>query len=137
MLSVFDGKLSAEDRGRVTLEHLDLAAGGHFFGSFDVILAAMLLHHVADPLELVKRFMDHLSPGGYLCLADLDSEDGSFHDDPTGISHHGFDRGVVASWQEEAGLAPLSIITVSTIDKQSADGAVRSYPVFLSVAMRP
>jgi SAM-dependent methyltransferase len=137
MLSVFAGKLGRDERQRVRLAVLDLAAGGSADGTYDVILAAMLLHHVRDPAALITELGSHLAPGGYLCLADLDSEDGSFHDDPTGIFHHGFDRAVVAEWQRGAGLLPQAAMTVSVIDKGSRPGAGRSYPVFLSVAVLP
>jgi 2-polyprenyl-3-methyl-5-hydroxy-6-metoxy-1,4-benzoquinol methylase len=136
MLSVFAGKLSAMDQQRVHLETLDLADGGQFSGCFDVIIAAMLLHHVENPLELIQRLASHLSPGGYLCLADLDSEDGSFHDDPTGIFHHGFHRREVTSWLAAAGLAPCGEATVSTIEKTSSSAAVRRYSLFLLAARR-
>jgi 2-polyprenyl-3-methyl-5-hydroxy-6-metoxy-1,4-benzoquinol methylase len=137
MLSVFEHKLSSADRERVTLKNLDLAAGGEFSGTYDVILAAMLLHHVPEPTQLIGRLATHLTPGGYLCIADLDSEDGSFHDDPTGICHHGFDRGAVSAWLAAAGLQSESMVTGSGIEKPAPAGGTRLYSVFLAVASRP
>lgn len=134
MLSVFKSKLSEEENTRVTLHVLDLADGGTFSGTYDVIIAAMLLHHVDVPSDLIRRLAGHLSPGGYLCLADLDSEDGSFHDDPIGVHHFGFDRNLVSAWMSDAGLSTASITTVSTIQKQSPGGPIRNYQVFLAVS---
>lgn len=137
MLQVFAAKIGDGDRQRVRLELLDLSAGGAFAGTFDVIVAAMLLHHVDDPLSLIATLSAHLAPGGFLCLADLDSEDGTFHDDAAGVRHHGFDRDMVVHWLRQAGLEPLPVTTVAVIDKQSQSGQLRSYPVFLSVATMP
>lgn len=137
MLSVFQQKLTGADRERVTLEKLDLAASVEFSGTYNVILASMLLHHVPEPTRLIDRLAAHLSPGGYLCIADLDSEDGSFHDDPTGICHHGFDRGTVFAWLAAAGLQSEAMVTVSGIEKPAPAGGSREYSVFLAVASRP
>jgi 2-polyprenyl-3-methyl-5-hydroxy-6-metoxy-1,4-benzoquinol methylase len=135
MLSVFAGKLSAADRNRVSLSLLDLTDGGRFTGDYDIILCAMLLHHVPDPASLIRRLSSHLSPGGHLCIADLNAEDGSFHDDPTGICHHGFDRYDVSTWIRDSGLTLKAMETVSVIEKPSkGDNCDRIYPVFLAVA---
>ena len=135
MLSVFDTKLSAADRDRVSLTQLDLTEGGRFTGFYDVLLCAMLLHHVADPAGLIRLLSSHLSPGGHLCIADLDQEDGSFHDDATGICHHGFTRQEVSSWIKGSGLTLETMETVSVIEKPSKDSRCdRKYPVFLAVA---
>jgi 2-polyprenyl-3-methyl-5-hydroxy-6-metoxy-1,4-benzoquinol methylase len=137
MLSVFAGKLSSQEQDRVTLDHLDLAAGGRFSGSFHVIVAAMLLHHVEKPSDLIGQLATHLVPGGCLCLADLDREDGSFHDDPAGVCHFGFDRSSMAAWLHQAGLVPMAMETVSTIEKGSSAERHRAYTVFLAVATHP
>lgn len=46
---------------------------------FDGIISAMALHHIKDTQHLLRTFTSHLHPGGFIALADLDREDGSFH----------------------------------------------------------
>ncbi|MBI2354562.1 MAG: class I SAM-dependent methyltransferase [Deltaproteobacteria bacterium] len=60
-------------------------------GRFHLIASAMTLHHILEvvPLKLLRGL---LHPGGWIALADLDAEDGSFHDDLTGVFHYGFNR---------------------------------------------
>ena len=53
-----------------------------------------MLHHIEDTAAALRGDLGALlRPGGRLALADLDTEDGSFHDpDAEGIHHLGFDR---------------------------------------------
>jgi 2-polyprenyl-3-methyl-5-hydroxy-6-metoxy-1,4-benzoquinol methylase len=98
---------------------------------FDAIVSAMALHHVPDTDRLLARFHEHLKPGGQLALADLDTEDGSFHPpDTEGVFHHGFDREELASKLEAAGFDAVRFQTAAEVTRE--DG--RSYPVFLVTA---
>ncbi|MCL2647544.1 MAG: class I SAM-dependent methyltransferase [Phycisphaerales bacterium] len=58
-------------------------------GKFDLITTAMVLHHVEHIDMLLKQFTALLSPGGWLAIADLCQEDGSFHGEFQ-VPHHGF-----------------------------------------------
>jgi len=46
---------------------------------FDIIYNQMVLHHVNEVESMLINFYSHLKPGGYLAIADLFPEDGSFH----------------------------------------------------------
>ena len=60
---------------------------------YDLIVSAMAMHHVEDTAKLLTTFSKHLKPGGRIALADLDQEDGTFHEPGTeGVHHHGFAR---------------------------------------------
>jgi tRNA (cmo5U34)-methyltransferase len=67
------------------LEHQDFKAH-----KFDIIFNQMVLHHVNDVKAILKKFYSLLSPGGFLAIADLYSEDGSFHGIEANV-HCGFD----------------------------------------------
>jgi len=98
---------------------------------FDAIVSAMALHHVPDTDRLLARFREHLKPGGQLALADLDTEDGSFHPpDTEGVSHHGFDREDLRRRLEAVGFEAVRFQTAAEVTRE--DG--RSYPVFLVTA---
>jgi len=100
---------------------------------FDLIASAMALHHVADTELLLQRFAEHLEPGGMIALADLDEEDGSFHEPGTeGVHHHGFDRDTLHRLLEGAGFGAIAFRTVHTLVKD--DG--RAYPLFLVTASK-
>ena len=57
---------------------------------FDGIISSMTIHHLDDTIALFQKFYAMLHDGGFIAIADLDSEDGSFHSDNTGVHHHGF-----------------------------------------------
>jgi len=101
---------------------------------FDAIFSAMAMHHVQDTDRLLDRFREYLKPGGQLALADLDSEDGTFHPPNTeGVFHHGFDRESLRRKLEAAGFKAVSFQTAAEITRE--DG--RTYPVFLVTARAP
>jgi 2-polyprenyl-3-methyl-5-hydroxy-6-metoxy-1,4-benzoquinol methylase len=98
---------------------------------FDAIVSAMALHHVEDTGTALRCFAQHLVPGGWLALADLDAEDGSFHDAGTeGVYHFGFDRRALQELLERSGFTHVEFRTAHTLHK---DGG-RRYPVFLVTA---
>ena len=99
---------------------------------FDLIASAMTLHHVRDTARLLQTFHRHLNDSGRLALADLDTEDGSFHPPETpGIFHHGFDRAELGRLLEEQGFERIEFSTVHTIA-----GDEKDYPVFLVTAVK-
>lgn len=98
---------------------------------FDAVVSAMALHHVEDTVALAARFAEHLKPGGLLALADLDREDGSFHQPGTeGVFHQGFDRAALQSILEDAGFEHVTFTTALEIEKDGKG----PYSVFLVTA---
>lgn len=98
-------------------------------GRFDLVVSSMALHHVADLAPLFARFREHLRPGGRVALADLDLEDGTFHEDASGVLHLGFERGAFAALLAAAGFVDVEMETATITRK-----AERAYPVFLATA---
>jgi 2-polyprenyl-3-methyl-5-hydroxy-6-metoxy-1,4-benzoquinol methylase len=99
---------------------------------FDLIVSAMAMHHVEDTDALVQSFADHLMPGARIALADLDSEDGTFHpEDTQGVFHNGFDRGEFQSILERKGFTDVNFVTAHTVNKEG-----RHYPIFLVTAVK-
>lgn len=95
--------------------------------SFDLIISAMALHHVEDVQALLDCFAAHLKTGGQIALADLESEDGSFHAEGTeGVHHHGFRLEELTKQALKAGFQDILFQTVYHLQKHG-----RSYPVFL------
>jgi 2-polyprenyl-3-methyl-5-hydroxy-6-metoxy-1,4-benzoquinol methylase len=92
----------------------------------------MVLHHVEDTAKLINLLHSSLEPGGYLAVADLDEEDGSFHDNPVGVPHHGFNRDNLKILFERTGFTHVRSILAHSIRKERK-GKIRDYPVFLMV----
>ena len=98
---------------------------------FDGIISSMTIHHLEDIVALFKKFYNMLNDSGFIAIADLDTEDGSFHSDGTGVFHHGFDREVLEAIAEEAGFKEIHFELASTINKPHA-----TFTVFLMTAVK-
>ena len=134
MLEVVAEKIAAQGVGNMTTMQLDLLADPPPAQRFDLIVTSMTLHHVPDTDHILRVLHDLLQPGGYLCIADLDQEDGSFHGIEVDV-HHGFDRAELGRRAENAGFADVQFQTVFSIAKERETGS-RDYPVFLMTGRR-
>lgn len=135
MLAVLEEKIAAHEAQEAMQScRLDLMTDPLPAQRYDLIYTSMTLHHVPDTARILGLFHTLLKPGGYLCIADLDAEDGSFH----GIEyevHHGFERAELATKTQAAGLSGVRFRTVFEIVKEREQGS-RAYPVFLMTAQR-
>lgn len=134
MLDVVNEKIAAQGVRNMTTLRLDLLADPMPTQRFDLIVTAMTLHHVPDTDRILSLFHALLNPGGYLCIADLDQEDGSFHGPEVNV-HHGFDRAELGRRAARAGFAGVQFRTVFNIAKER-DNGTQDYPVFLMTARR-
>jgi len=134
MLQVVTEKIAAFGVSNMTPVRADLSRSPLPDQRFDLIYSAMALHHIPDTDAMLAAFQAHLNPGGWLAIADLDEEDGSFHGIEVDV-HHGFAREVLADKLRRAGFAAPDFQTVFEIVKNQPQGP-RTYPVFLLVARR-
>lgn len=131
MLEVFEAKIKALDSTKVSARHLDLEKGDRLEGSYHLVTSSMTLHHVSETRPLLDQFYRILTPGGHLVIADLDSDDGQFHEDSTGVFHNGFDRSKLRQAFEKAGFEEVSDRTAATMTKPVAGGGKREFTIFL------
>jgi predicted TPR repeat methyltransferase len=115
---------------KADLEHEDLLPG-----RFDLIYTLMVLHHVGEVETVIKKFHDMLNPGGYLAIADLYSEDGSFHGDGF-HGHKGFDPVSLAAMLEKIGFSVIKHNKIYVIDKKISENRSKNFDVFLMTAKR-
>ncbi len=107
------------------LEHKD------YDGHFDVIYNQMVLHHVVDYESIIGTFYSLLNPGGYLAIADLYPEDGSFHGPDVNV-HLGFDALRLSRMHKLVGFKNIQYKTCFEVKRESG----LKYPVFLLVAQK-
>ena len=136
MLEKLTQKLTAAAISNVQTRHWDLEAKPFPEPGFDLVVSSMTLHHLRNVPLVLSRLADILNPGGWLAVADLDSEDGSFHGQADDVFHHGFQRAQIAEWVTNAGLRWVSVSDAYTMSKPSSIGEVRSYGIFLAVAQK-
>ncbi len=99
---------------------------------FDLIMSAMAMHHVEDTGKMIESFAEHLKPGGQVALADLDKEDGSFHQATAeDVYHAGFERQEFKAALERHGFKDIAFFDAHTVERRG-----RPYPVFLAIATK-
>lgn len=136
MLAVLDQKIKDAKITNVTTQRLDLLQQT-LPTRFDLIFCAMTLHHIKEADQLLGRFCELLVDGGYLAVADLQKEDGSFHDaEADGVMHHGFEPAELATTVTRFGLQQAAVQEVHTLIKTNGGGVERAYPVFLLTARK-
>jgi predicted TPR repeat methyltransferase len=120
-----------ELQGRVTVHCQDLLTAPLDL-QVDLVVSAMAMHHVEDTAGLCRALYAHLRPGGRIALADLDTEDGTFHPPGmAGVFHAGFDRDALGALLTAAGFLDVAFTTAVDVQR---DGRV--WPVFLVTARR-
>jgi ubiquinone/menaquinone biosynthesis C-methylase UbiE len=133
MLTEATRKIEEGHLDGVSVAEFDLASDPPPAGApFDLVLSLLLLHHVRDTRDALKRMHQLLGAGGQLAAIDLDSEDGTFHSAGSeGVHHQGFDRARLAELAKEAGFEDVRVAGGPGID----DGD-RNYPMFLLTGRR-
>jgi len=137
MLDIFRDKVTRQNMGNVTASLVDLEKGDRLEGAYDLIVSSMTMHHVEKIEPLLKQFYECLSPGGCVCITDLDLDQGMFHNDNQGVFHFGFDRSKVQRMLSEAGFEKISEYTAAEVKKPVLSGEVRGFKVFLMLGQRP
>jgi len=99
--------------------------------TFDGIISSMTIHHLKDTKALFEKLYNMLNKNGFIAIADLDSENGTFHSDNTGVFHFGFERKELETIAKEVGFKEIRFELASTIKKPHQD-----FTVFLMLAVR-
>lgn len=126
MLEVVKEKIAASGVKNMSPLLLDLSRDPLSAQRFHFIYSLMTLHHIPNTADILQKFQALLEPGGILCIADLDKEDGTFHDQDHG-EHHGFDREELRDMLIRAGFEKIHFSTPYKMQKGS-----NIYPLFLA-----
>ena len=132
MLAVLREKIAAAGVSNMKPVMLDLASDPLPGERYGIIYSMMTLHHIADIDGILRDLYALLEPSGYLCIADLDREDGSFHGSEFS-GHKGFDRDELGRKAREAGFRNVHFTTVFRMSKGDGPGQT-DFTVFLMVA---
>ncbi|RUM46143.1 MAG: class I SAM-dependent methyltransferase [Hydrogenimonas sp.] len=101
---------------------------------FDGIISSMTLHHIEDTNGLFKHLLKLLKPNGFIAIADLAPEDGTFHTHGNeGVFHFGFEESTLKRLAETNGFINSDYQIIHTIEKENN----RSYDIFLFTAIKP
>jgi ubiquinone/menaquinone biosynthesis C-methylase UbiE len=100
---------------------------------FDLIAINMSLHHIKDTNMFADKAYKALTKDGYLCINDLDKEDGTFHKkhNNDGVYHFGFDKEELENSLKNSGFKIIDYKIV-LVDKRED----RDFPIFNLIAQK-
>lgn len=99
---------------------------------FHGIVSSMAMHHVENTAQLFQTFYNHLHRDGFIAIADLEEEDGTFHSHGNeGVHHFGFKREALRQTIEEAGFKNVRFHNAYNVQREEG-----SYPIFLVTAIK-
>jgi ubiquinone/menaquinone biosynthesis C-methylase UbiE len=133
MIAVLQDKIATLKPGNVSTQRVDFEHGAHASGEYDLIVSSMVTHHIPDTAALLREWKRLLRPRGQIAFADLDTEDGAFHGDNTGVFHLGFDRAALRQLLLAEGYTDVRD-TTATVVRKEVDGKTREFPIFLIAA---
>jgi ubiquinone/menaquinone biosynthesis C-methylase UbiE len=131
MLDVLKSKLIESEIANIEPVYWNFEQDGAELPMVDVVVSAMTLHHIENTLNIAKTFFNALVPGGQIAIADLDPDDGKFHQDTTGIEHNGFDREHLKEIFVKAGFQSLNVKDACSVKKPVRDGVLKDFTIFL------
>ena len=132
MLAVLDEKIAAGGYTNLSSLKVDFISDPLPVVPVQLIYTLMALHHIPDTDRILERFYTLLQAPGTLCVADLDQEDGTFHD-ATFTGHRGFDRTRLGKQAQRAGFRQVRFQTIFN-NAKPVGGSMKDFPLFLMVA---
>jgi len=134
MIKVLGEKIVKEGVENFKPLHIDSLESDLKLNEYDVIYTLMTLHHIPDVNNIIKVFI--LKRGGYLCIADLEQEDGSFHSHLDNFDgHNGFDRNELKDLLSNNGFNVEYYKICFEIVKEY-DDKNKTYPLFLMIGKK-
>lgn len=103
--------------------------------SYDLIFNQMVLHHIVNIQALFEKFFQMLLPGGFLAIADLYPEDGSFHGEGFD-GHKGFDPEQLKVQLQKTGFKNINFQQCYTVTRMLTGGDTQSFFIFLLTASK-
>jgi ubiquinone/menaquinone biosynthesis C-methylase UbiE len=135
MVNVTNKKIKSTGAKNLKTVVFDLEHESYTGKPFDLIFAQMALHHVDDIDSVLSRFYRILNPSGYLAIADLYTEDGSFHGEGF-KGHNGFNIEKLTAVLEKQNFDVITCGQCFVIDRKISEEITSHYPVFLLIANR-
>jgi ubiquinone/menaquinone biosynthesis C-methylase UbiE len=137
MLDVLRDKLLRDGISSIEIQEWSIGQDTALLPRFDTIVSSMTMHHVRDTAGAARAFYTLLLQGGRIAIADLDSDNGEFHEGPGIAEHDGIDRKYLQQVFEQAGFVSVQFREAAMIQKTSShSGEMRDFTIFLMTAQR-
>ena len=127
MLSEVRNKLKDRNIKNAVTVNID---NNNSLSKFDGVFTIMTLHHIVNVEQQIFKMISWLNKGGYICICDLDKEDGSFHSSDESVPHKGFSREFIINILKKNNINLIFDQNIYTINKE-VNQIEKAYPVFM------
>jgi 2-polyprenyl-3-methyl-5-hydroxy-6-metoxy-1,4-benzoquinol methylase len=136
MVKIMNNKIKTSGVKNLKALNFNLEQSVFKKAKFDLIFNQMVLHHIVDIENIITKFYNLLNPLGFLTIADLYTEDGSFHGEGF-TGHNGFDIEKLSARIKKQGFKDISHRKCFTINKKISETVTKPFDVFLIIAQHP
>lgn len=98
---------------------------------FHALISSMTLHHIENLELFFSTIYKNVKKDGFIAIADLEKEDGTFHSDNSGVFHFGFAEDELIEIVTRCGFSNAKFEKINTIEKPHGD-----FGVFLLTASK-
>ena len=131
MIDVLNSKIELFQVNNMVAYQYDINNESLLLQRFDLIFTSMALHHITDCETTLAKLYRLLKKDGYLCIVELDEEDGSFHKAEKDFKgRNGFNQKELRKNLERIGLEELESYTFLK-DKKVIDEVAVNYSLFI------
>lgn len=135
MVKVMEEKIISSGESHLKPLFFNLETNDYTTQTFDLIVTQMVMHHVSNTRAMIRKFYELLHKGGHLVIADLYSEDGSFHGE--GFEGHlGFDPEHLTKQLSETGFKNIIHEPCFVMKKQTEKMGLKEFPLFILTAQK-
>lgn len=133
MIEEFNKKVKEKNLSNIKAKKHNILEEDLPKNSFDLIVISMSLHHIEDINMFFKKSFEALKNGGYICINDLDKEDGSFHakHNNEGVYHFGFSKDELVETAKKIGFSDSSFDIVYIFERENGN-----FPIFNFIAKK-
>jgi tRNA (cmo5U34)-methyltransferase len=135
MIRMINKKIKSSKVKNLKALNFNLETDEYKDDKFDLIFTQMVLHHINDTDNIIKKFFRLLKPESYLVIADLYEEDGSFHGDGFD-GHKGFNTDSLAAILRYNRFSDIFHSTCFVIDRKISENESKQFKVFIMAAKR-
>lgn len=131
MIDTLNLKIQQHQVKNMRAHQLDINDDCLLIPTYDLIYTSMALHHIVDIERTLTNLYRLLKKYGYICIIELDEDDGSFHESEKDfIGHNGFNQNELKKVLEKIGFQRIESYSFYSDKKMIGEVSV-DYSLFI------
>ena len=133
MVEEFNNKAKNKNLSNIKAKKHDILHDDLPKNSFDLVVSSMSLHHIQNLEIFFQKSFDSLKNGGYICINDLEKENGTFHAkyNNEGVFHFGFSKEELIDICRNIGFSDFIFERVYVFERENGN-----FPIFNFIAKK-